>query len=684
MVRLRLSTLLLAAAFGSMVGCSSTSRFNLFHRNTTTTEVCPDSCGMDRLVKARAGPNIWASMDSTMLMPEATFPQGTMLAPGTMPPQGTVLPMAPTPMATTPPPGTLQTVPPQSRLCCQRPPSSQCRILRSSTEPTARRGAKQMLDATSRKIVQFLTAGPDAAGRLAAARVLADLAVKDKEVTTALVQAVEDPDPSVRLEAIRALGKLGAEAALPTLLEKIKQGGPESAAAAEAAARFGARAVHTLQDLMGDVALDSAVALREPWREAAPRPLAQRRCTSCSTPTPEWSTPRLGLCWASCLASPQPENALADEVLDTLKPRKGPGIPPASEAALLRLLAGLHDARALPLFWSRVEPDYPEDVRAAALQALGSLAGPIKKDHLSRLLSCACAASFRIVAPALLLLKPLEVEAKSAPEWLKLFESADPSVRRFGLDKLADVNTAPVRSALCRQLLHPDRTVRDRALELLAQTSPGKAALLEAILETKGVDEAWTLARGTAQAVREVPAPLMTRLFEAATKHLEASDRRADPLFFLLREMNSTSLRDNLAEKAQALRKKKDYARALLFLRFLGRDPACAEDIRFEAAACALKLSDRELDAEHRAKDPCLQDLARLIHSHDQPPLERLREAKWLVPEELFYLGFHFAESSTRQEREFGSALLDLVQTRASRTKLAKDARSKQRALGLA
>ena len=68
-------------------------------------------------------------------------------------------------------------------------------------------------------------------------------------------------------------------------------------------------------------------------------------------------------------------------------------------------------------------------------------------------------------------------------------------MRRFGLDKLADVNTAPVRAALCRQLLHPERTVRDKAFEVLAQTAPGKIALLEAVMEAKGVDEAWTLAR---------------------------------------------------------------------------------------------------------------------------------------------------------------------------------------------
>ncbi len=131
------------------------------------------------------------------------------------------------------------------------------------------------------------------------------------------------------------------------------------------------------------------------------------------------------------------------------------------------------------------------------------------------------------------------------------------------------------------------------------------------------------------------------------------------------------------------MRKKKDYPRTLVYLRLLTRDPACGEAIRFEMAACALKLSEKDLAADRRAADSSLQQFARLAHNHQQPPIDLLRSAKWLTPEEYFYLGFHFAESSDRQERELGSALLELVQERCPKTKLAKDAKNKQRAAGM-
>src|SRR5262249_56597095 len=103
----------------------------------------------------------------------------------------------------------------------------------------------------------------------------------------------------------------------------------------------------------------------------------------------------------------------------------------------------------------------------------------------------------------------------------------------------------------------------------------------------------------------------------------------------------------------------------------------------FEAAACALRVSEKALSAEARAADPSLQHFARLVHNPEIDPLERLRQAKWLGPEDLFYLGFHFAEANDRHEHEFGGGVLKLAIQRAPRAKLAKDAKRKLRGLGL-
>jgi HEAT repeat protein len=541
-----------------------------------------------------------------------------------------------------------------------------------------------MSDATTKKIVKLMTDHSNTLVRASAARLLGELGAKEKDVGAGLIQAVEDAEQSVRLEAIYAVGRLGFESALPRLIEFIKQGGPESEAAADAAAKLGAKAVRSLQELMGHVS--PGLRRRIAGSIAASGGAAAHSAGVLALLD---SDPGVIEAAARSLLGKVPELSAAarkevcEQVLAALTPAKGQVIPVASEAALLRVLAGLRDPRGEKLFWSRLAAEYSETVRIAALQALGGLPLSIKKDQLELLLACAVDPNFRIAAPALMLLKSIEPSKALLTRWVKLFEAADPSVRRFALEKLGKLEAPEVLEALGAQLYHPDRQLGDTALRCLAGSSKGKAALVEALLEAETAEDAWKLGRAAAPLLRDMAAGTQKELLAEAGKRLEAGDRRSDALLFVLREIDPRMVRDELEAKGQAFRKKKDYSRARTYLRLLTRDPACSESVRFELAACELKLSEKNLTAEHRAADHSLQQLARLAHNHERPPIERLKAAKWLTPEDLFYAGFHFSESTDRQERELGGLLLELVQERSPKTKLAKDAKTKQRAAGL-
>jgi hypothetical protein len=191
------------------------------------------------------------------------------------------------------------------------------------------------------------------------------------------------------------------------------------------------------------------------------------------------------------------------------------------------------------------------------------------------------------------------------------------------------------------------------------------------------------LARTLAPVVREQGWDALRPVRARAQKYVEAGDRRADALLFLLRETDPEKLRDELHERALALRKKKDYATALTYLRLLGRDPACGPAIRLELAGCGLKVSGKDLAAEQRSQDPALQQFGSLIHSYGDELTRFVEKAKWLEPDDLFYLGFHFSEQN-RQEKEFGGQVLQLLVKRSPRAKLAKDAKSKLKREGLA
>jgi HEAT repeat protein len=540
-----------------------------------------------------------------------------------------------------------------------------------------------MADVTGKKLLELLEPENAEAVRRAAIVVLGEIGTKDNALTHALCAALDDPDAGVRLEAIAAAGKLHIDKALPQLLERIKQGGPESEAAAEAAAKLGARGIKGLQELMGE----TAPGLRRRIAGA----MATGDSTSAETAAVETlldTDPGVVDAASKSLIAKVPtftagqRKAVVDRVLELLKPKKGKQLAIATEVALVRLLAALQDQRGESVFWSRIEAPNPAELRAAALHALGRLSPPADGPALKKLLACLADRDFRVVAPALMILKAAPVGGKNLKDWLPLFAAPDVAVRRFAIERLGGQDSAEVAAGLVNQLKHPDRGLQELALAALARLQHGREAMADALLQAEHADAAWTLARAQTAMAKDYATSLRTRIFAKASAYLEADDRRADALLFLLRESDVKDLRARLAERALALRKKKDYARAITYLRLLGRDPAIGEGLRFELAACGLKVSPKDLAADARAADPALPQFSRLIHSHETDPLDYVKKAAWLAPEDLFYLGFHFAEG-TGPEREFGGGLLKLVLKKSPKSQMGKDARAKLRRAGL-
>lgn len=540
-----------------------------------------------------------------------------------------------------------------------------------------------MADATSKQLVALLDADHATEVRTAAALVLGEVGGKDPAIARALTAALDDADPGVRLQALRAAGKLRIEAALPKLLERINEGGPESEAAAEAAARLGAKGTKGLLDLMGH----TSPGLRRRIAGA----LAAAGTASAETAAVASlldSDPGVVDAAARSLIDKMPtfsaehRRSIAERVIELLKPKKNAPLPQVSESALLRLLARLGDARGEAAFWARLEPNVPADIRAAALNALGTLPPATGADKLKRLLACAADTDFRVAAPALMLLKNVAVSDKVLKDWLPLLDAPDIAARHFAMEKFGDRDRPEVAEALVRQLRHADPGLRKAALERLAKLDHGRNALADALLSAGNPDEAWNLARAQVPFAKDYPAPLRTRIFNQASEYLEEGDRRSDALLTLLREADPRGLRDRLEERALTLRKKKKYAEALIYLRLLTRDPAVGETVRFEHAGCALKVSSRDTSADARTADPALHQFAALIHRHETEPITLVEKAKWLDNDDLFYLGFHFAEGKG-PEKDFGAAILRLLIHRAGKGKLAKDAKSKLRSQGL-
>jgi HEAT repeat protein len=532
-----------------------------------------------------------------------------------------------------------------------------------------------------KKLLTLLEADRPTAVRCAALLVVQELGLRSPAVGQRLCRCLEDADPQVRLRALQALGQLRWEKALPQLLERIHRGGEEAAEAAQAAARLGSRGVRALQQLLPRVAPGVrryiAAALAAAGNPAAE--LATVAVLLDKDPAVVEAAVRTLVAQVPELPARQ-RSALAEQVLALLRGTEA--LPPASEAALVRVLAALDVPQANAALWDRVLPPHPPEIRLAALQALGRHPGPLSREQFQRLLTCATDADFRVAAPALRLLQALPPDRRAAADWLPLFQAPDLAVRRLALEKVGACEEKEVVRALVAQLLHPDRRWREEVLACLVRGQQGRTALTQALLNADHAEQAWSLARTLAPHAGNWPASGRRRLWQQTCRYLEAGDHRAEPLLFLLRQAEPEELSRRLEEQARSWRKKQDYARALVYLRILARDPAVGFPIRWELAACGLKVSPREWTRESRQADPCLQQFVTLAQRYRADWQGELERTDWLTADELYYLGFHLAEQEG-VVKQLGRQVLHLVCRRAPRSRAAQAARAKLRSAGL-
>jgi HEAT repeat protein len=535
---------------------------------------------------------------------------------------------------------------------------------------------------TTKKVLRLLHPDQPLEVRCAAVLVLSEIGGKDAELARVFCEALKASEARLRMHVIQAVGKLRIEAALPHLLERIQEGGEEAEQAAQAAAKLGAKGTRALQELMPKVApgLRRYIASALAAAGTASAETAAVAVLLDRDPGVVEAAGRSLLAQVPAL-TPAHRKALADQLLALISNKKEP-LSASTEVVVLRVLAALDDPHTEAVLWERIVPPYPLEVRTAALQALGKWATSPTKEQLKRLFACAADSDFRLAAPALVLLKDLPVSERTVPEWLTLLQASDVAVRKLALDKIGDRDTAEVAKALLQQIQHPDRSLRDSALARLTQLKQGRKALTTALLEADSPDRAWMLARAQAPFVRTYPAEWREQVFAQVCDYLESNDRRADAFLFLLREADATELRQRLEDRALYWRKKKAYETALLYLRLLLRDPSSGFPIRLELACCGLKVSPHDLAPEARASDPCLQQFATLCQGYEAELSAALEKIKWLSPEDLYYLGFHFAEQAG-QQKQFGGKVLRLLVKRSPRTKLAQAAKRKLRGAGL-
>ncbi|QEL18183.1 HEAT repeat domain-containing protein [Limnoglobus roseus] len=537
------------------------------------------------------------------------------------------------------------------------------------------------MDIPAKKLLKLLSDAVPVEVRAASTLVVGELGLRDAEVAAAVAELLTDPAAEVRTNAIKAAGQLKIEKSLPVLLERISHGGPEASLAAEAAAALGAKGVKGLQDLMHKVvpgvrkyiaaALTSAVSHTGDAAGLAVLVDHDPQVAASASSAIIAKIPTL---------TPDRKAELAKELTALVKNKKKP-IPATSEVPVARLLVALNQPAAAEVMWDRILLPHPPEVRTMALQAVGGWTPSPNKEQLKRLFHCASEPDFRIAAPALAILNKLPVTDKTLEDWIALLHAPDIAARRLAMDKIGDRDTNEVAEGLLAQFHHSDRSVRDTARSRLQKLKSGRKALVKGLIESQGHDETWQFARTIATFGKELTPSARTEIFETTCAYLEKSDHRTDPFLFVLREIDAGELQDKLVEQAVGLRKKKKYDAAMTYLKAVARDPSVGFAVRLEIALNGLKVSRKEADPHSRESDPCLRNFDTLFQQDAEQLVKELDKAKFLDEEDLFYVGFHFAEQIGRPQ-QLGVDLLKLVVKRNPKSEAGKSAKNKLKSVG--
>jgi len=343
----------------------------------------------------------------------------------------------------------------------------------------------------------------------------------------------------------------------------------------------------------------------------------------------------------------------------------------------LRLLGQLGRPQARRWLLKFVGAEQPSAIRSHALVALLHCLRrqELRKDEHAKLFALLEEAEFsEVTRLALELLDAHELPNDSRPLLSRLMQSPHGEVQKFALRKMGDFGTPATVRTLVEQLGDSDYRRRDVAARSLRKIPEARAALIKELLACVDASKAWSMVELLASFEGKWRQDTLDALWKRLQKAMEDDDRIQSAFLHLLKQANAEFAYAQLAANGARLVKAKKYKEAVAFLSPLKEFSDFKPEHQFSLAVAQLKVHAHTV-ATHR-QHPALLLLTELHRNSTYPLFEALKKEKSLTPDELFALGFAFAERSG-DERALGTELLQHVASRFPRNKIGKSAKNK-------
>jgi hypothetical protein len=245
---------------------------------------------------------------------------------------------------------------------------------------------------------------------------------------------------------------------------------------------------------------------------------------------------------------------------------------------------------------------------------------------------------------------------------------------------MGEFDSPAVVRTLVQQLADSDTARRDAAARSLRKIPAARTALTKEFLACEDPSEAWVIAEILPTYEGKWRRDTLDDVWKRLQTALEAEDRIQGAYLHFLKNTDADYGYEQLVSRGAQLKKAKKYKEAIRFLSPLKDFPTYSEEDKFALAVAQLKLHPHDVGTITARHDPALDLLGDLYRSSAFPLLETLKKEKSLEPEDLFYVGFRFAEGPA-QERSLGEELLEFLADRYPRTKVGKSAKNKLKLL---
>ena len=542
------------------------------------------------------------------------------------------------------------------------------------------------MDKTVRSLVALLRS-QDTSLRLAAMRVVAALEIDSKAAIDALAESLETDDESVQVQALRALAQLGPADALHLVAPKILAAGAVRQQAVQVLTLAGAASVAPLRKLFpgadhhGKRAIATTLAAiggttsLQFLLKAIPGEDLEfiKHLTACARQVIE--------------ALPPAGRAAALRELRTFLRDKATLKNPHAVISGLILLGGISDARgadeAQALLLQYMDRKQPEPVRRNAAVSLARLPVPAARVTalLPKIIPFLCETDWAPVPQNILpLLQKLELPPAAAVSLVPLLKkSPHPSVQGHVLERLRGLDKPAVAKEVLPFLASTHPRLRDAA-EAALKTMPSAAdALLDVWMQGGDPD----LARRADAVLRAFPEPVRKRGAARAVERLlalhEKGDARWQSFLGFVRGTDPAALQKQIDKRLAALRKstsaKRFEAMERLF-QLLWDQNLLQPAQRYEYGVLLLRRSRKDLGREARLADPALRVLGGVARHDGAKLVNQIGKERAVGAEDLYYMGFHWAEGSD-DVRGVARALLAEVVKKYPRHKLRKAAEHK-------